>query len=83
MYFYIMTVLLLFLKLINELVEGKDYITPPPIQRQQPEGGVTIIRNGKAVQDYSKTPPKHQEPALTKEEIKKMEKMKKEQEKAE
>ena len=67
----------------QELVEGKDYITPPPIQRTQQEGGVTIIRNGKAVQDYSKTPPKHQEPALTKEEIKKMEKMKKEQEKFE
>ncbi len=67
----------------QERVEGRDYITPPPIQRPQREGGVTIIRNGKATQDYSKTPPKQQEPALTKEEIKKMEKMKKEQEKFE
>jgi len=59
--------------------EKKDYVTPPPIKRNNQ--GYIVIRDGKAAQDYNFKPePKRQ---LTKEEIKQMEKMKKEQEKFE
>lgn len=57
----------------------KDYVTPPPIKRNNQ--GYIVIRDGKATKDYNFKPePKRK---LTKEEIKQMEKMKKEQEKFE
>lgn len=60
--------------------EFKPIQVEPPTMNENREG-ITVIRNGKATQDYEmKRPPQRK---LTPEEIKQMEKMKKEQEKFE
>lgn len=66
--------------------EAKDSEEFKPIQVEQPSvtedrEGITIIRNGKASQDYEMKRPAERK--LTKDEIKQMERMKKEQEKFE
>lgn len=61
--------------------EKKDYVTPPPIKRNNQ--GYIVIRDGKATQDYNFKPEPEPERKLSKEEQKQIERMKKEKAKFE
>lgn len=61
--------------------ENKDYVTPPPIKRNNQ--GYIVIRDGKATQDYNFQPEPEPERKLSKEEQKQIERMKKEKAKFE
>ncbi len=68
---------------IEDNIDTPEHITPPPIKRGNQ--GVTVIRDGRATVEYNFKPEPKLEPErqLTKEELKQIEKMKKEKEKFE